>query len=93
MNLEDYRGTSELDDALKHSPADRWILSRLNSTCRDVNATLEEFKFNEAASAVYKFVWNEFCDWYIELSKSTMYRALATLLYEYFDRYRLDKIV
>ncbi len=37
-----------------------------------MNAALEEFKFNEAASAVYKFVWNEFCDWYIELSKSSL---------------------
>ena len=72
MNLEDYQGTSELNTALKHSPADRWILSRLNSTSRDVNAALEEFKFNEAASAVYKFIWNEFCDWYIELSKSSL---------------------
>jgi len=72
MNLEDYQGTAELNPALKHSPADRWILSRLNSTCRDVNTALEEFKFNEAASAVYKFIWNEFCDWYIELSKSSL---------------------
>jgi len=72
MNLEDYQGTSKLDPSLKHSPADRWILSRLNSTCRDVNSALEEFKFNEAASAVYKFIWNEFCDWYIELSKSSL---------------------
>ncbi len=72
MNLEDYQGTSELNSALKHSPADRWILSRLNATCRDVNRALEEFKFNEAASAVYKFIWNEFCDWYIELSKSSL---------------------
>jgi len=74
MNLEDYQGTSELNPALKHSPADRWILSRLNSTCRDVNTALEEFKFNEAASAVYKFVWNELCDWYIELSKSSLFK-------------------
>jgi valyl-tRNA synthetase len=74
MNLEDYQGTSELNPALKHSSADRWILSRLNSTSRDVNAALEEFKFNEAASAVYKFIWNEFCDWYIELSKSSLLR-------------------
>ncbi|VAX33390.1 Valyl-tRNA synthetase [hydrothermal vent metagenome] len=72
MNLEDYQGTAELNPALTHSPADRWILSRLNSTSRDVNKALEEFKFNEAASAVYKFIWNELCDWYIELSKSRL---------------------
>ena len=72
MNLEDYQGTAELNPAFNHSPADRWILSRLNSTSRDVNTALEEFKFNEAASAVYKFIWNELCDWYIELSKSSL---------------------
>ncbi|MFQ5673009.1 MAG: valine--tRNA ligase [Nitrospinales bacterium] len=68
MNLEDYRGGHRLADA-EHDLADRWILSRLNAACREVNRSLEEFKFNEAASAVYKFIWREFCDWYIELSK------------------------
>ncbi|MDA0690680.1 MAG: valine--tRNA ligase [Nitrospinae bacterium] len=74
MNLEGYQGTCELNSNLTHSRADRWILSRLNSTCRDVNTALEEFKFNEAAAAVYKFIWNEFCDWYIELSKSSLFK-------------------
>jgi len=74
MNLEGYQGTCELDESHPHSHADRWILSRLNSTCRDVNTALEEFKFNEAAAAVYKFIWNEFCDWYIELSKSSLFK-------------------
>ncbi|MFQ5449471.1 MAG: valine--tRNA ligase [Nitrospinaceae bacterium] len=72
MHLEDYQGTCRLDESLERSPADRWILSRLNAACRDVHRALEEFKFNEAASAVYKFIWNEFCDWYIELSKSSL---------------------
>ena len=74
MNLEDYQGSCELDDSLSRSPADRWILSRLNAACRDVNSALEEFKFNEAASVVYRFIWNEFCDWYIELSKSSLFK-------------------
>ncbi len=74
MNLEDYQGTCELDDSLELSAADRWILSRLNQACHEVNEALEAFKFNEAASVVYKFIWNEFCDWYIELSKSTLFK-------------------
>jgi valyl-tRNA synthetase len=74
MNLEDYQGTCELDASLELSVADRWILSRLNQACQEVNEALEAFKFNDAASAVYKFIWNEFCDWYIELSKSTLFK-------------------
>ena len=74
MNLEDYQGTCELDESLELSTADRWILSRLNQACQEVNEALEAFKFNEAASVVYKFIWNEFCDWYIELSKSTLFK-------------------
>jgi len=73
MNLGDYEGATTLDEKSNFSVADRWILSRLNSTCRDVNRALDEFNFNEAASSVYKFVWNEFCDWYIELSKPTLF--------------------
>ena len=72
MNLEDYKGGTFLGASKEHDLADRWILSRLNETNREVNRGLEDFKFNEAASAVYKFIWREFCDWYIELSKSRL---------------------
>ncbi len=72
MNLGDYPGTSDLDPALTLSTADRWILSRLNGTVKEVDQALEGFNFNEAASSVYKFIWNEFCDWYIELAKGPL---------------------
>ena len=72
MNLKDYTGTCELEAQEARSLADRWILSRLNAAVSEVNRALEEFKFNEAAQAIYKFIWNEFCDWYIELSKSRL---------------------
>ena len=72
MNLEDYKGDCHLEINNPKSLADRWILSRLNSTCAEVNKALEGFRFNDAASAIYKFIWNEFCDWYIELSKSSL---------------------
>ena len=72
MNLEDYKGTCTLETNSHQSLADRWILSRLNSTAKDVHQALEAFRFNDAATTLYKFIWNEFCDWYIELSKSRL---------------------
>jgi valyl-tRNA synthetase len=52
--------------------ADRWILSRLAAAVEEVNAAFSEYRFNDAAGAVYQFVWHEFCDWYIEMSKTNM---------------------
>ncbi|HEY0881923.1 MAG TPA: valine--tRNA ligase, partial [Archangium sp.] len=54
------------------SLADRWILSRLNVCIGGVKAALEVYNFGEAASMLYQFLWREFCDWYIELSKSAL---------------------
>jgi valyl-tRNA synthetase len=51
---------------------DRWILSRLNKTARDVNAQLAEYEFHGAVQTLYHFFWDDFCDWYIELSKATV---------------------
>ncbi|MEL6920540.1 MAG: valine--tRNA ligase, partial [Pseudomonadota bacterium] len=48
----------------------RWILTELTRAARDVSAGIESYRFNDAASAAYKFVWNTFCDWYLELLKS-----------------------
>jgi valyl-tRNA synthetase len=55
------------------SPADRWILGRLQAVTQEVQAALDGFQLNEAAQALYRFVWNELCDWYIELSKPVLY--------------------
>ncbi|MCE5194555.1 MAG: valine--tRNA ligase [Nitrospiraceae bacterium] len=52
--------------------ASRWILSRLSAVAEDVNSALEEYRFNDAANNIYQFVWHEFCDWYIEMSKTDM---------------------
>jgi valyl-tRNA synthetase len=51
---------------------DRWILSRLNKTARQVNAQLEQYEFHGVVQTLYHFFWDDFCDWYIELSKSTV---------------------
>ena len=50
-------------------PADRFILSRLAVTVTQTNAALEAFRFADAAQSIYSFIWDEFCDWYIELVK------------------------
>ncbi len=55
------------------SITDKWILSKLSRLHTDVSDALDAYKFNEAASILYKFVWREFCDWYIEASKPALY--------------------
>ncbi|MGH7934105.1 MAG: class I tRNA ligase family protein, partial [Candidatus Binataceae bacterium] len=52
--------------------AERWILSRLDNAVREVTAAIDGYEFNNAAMVVYQFVWHEFCDWYIELSKEPL---------------------
>jgi len=49
--------------------ADRWIRSRLNETAAEVDTAFREYRFDLAAQALYHFTWNEYCDWYVELSK------------------------
>ncbi len=60
-------------DYEKLSLAEKWILSRCAHTSLLVKQGIENYKFNEAASAVYKFVWHEFCDWFIETAKPALY--------------------
>ena len=53
--------------------ADRWILSRLQRTTAEVDEALEAFRINDAANVIYRFVWTELCDWYIEMAKPALY--------------------
>ncbi|MBV8857658.1 MAG: valine--tRNA ligase [Acidobacteria bacterium] len=57
---------------------DRWIVSRLHKTAREVGAAVEAYQFHEAVYALYHFFWDDFCDWYIELSKSDVTAADAS---------------
>jgi valyl-tRNA synthetase len=57
---------------------DRWILSRLNKTTRDVRAALGGYQFHEAVQTLYHFFWDDFCDWYIELTKAEVTAEAAT---------------
>ncbi|MBI5874778.1 MAG: valine--tRNA ligase, partial [Deltaproteobacteria bacterium] len=51
------------------SLADKWILTRLNTSIKDVTSALESYRFNDAANSAYQFIWHEVCDWYVELIK------------------------
>ena len=55
--------------------AERWILSRLSHTVGAVRQALNAYRFNDAASAIYQFLWHEYCDWYLECAKLSLYRS------------------
>ncbi|MEM7310217.1 MAG: valine--tRNA ligase [Planctomycetota bacterium] len=69
-NLEGER--TDVTAASATALEDRWILSRLANVTQEVTAALEEYRFNDGATALYRFVWNDFCDWYLELVKSRL---------------------
>lgn len=74
MNLTDYPGDGvELPEGEPSLP-DRWILTELRRAIGEVTRALEEYRFNEAAQALYHFVWHRFCDWYLELIKPFLYQ-------------------
>jgi valyl-tRNA synthetase len=70
MHLD--RGYQEIDPENISLP-DKWILSRLQKATAEVTAALDSYRFNEAAGAIYSFVWHEFCDWYLEAIKPSLY--------------------
>ena len=65
-------GLNSADD-IKLSLADRWIISSLQRAEQDVIDALDQFRFDQASYAAYEFIWNEYCDWYLELSKPVLY--------------------
>jgi valyl-tRNA synthetase len=73
MNLEqDFAPNANLVSD-RTSLADMWILSRLHSVVKEVQAALTDYRFNDVASTLYQFIWHEYCDWYLELSKPALY--------------------
>jgi len=56
----------------RYSPADVWILSRLNRTIAETRSAIDSYRFDLAAQAIYEFTWNEYCDWYLELAKISL---------------------
>ena len=69
MNLGD---AAEPMEGKSFSAADKWILTRLDETIREVSAHFEDYDLGLAAQKIYDFAWSEFCDWYIELAKVTL---------------------
>ena len=76
MNLEGF-DTAFRPKQEDYTLADRWILSRYAKTVADVTNNLERFELGEAGRALYDFIWNEFCDWYIEMAKARLYNKDA----------------
>ncbi|MDD7678496.1 MAG: valine--tRNA ligase [Anaerovibrio sp.] len=72
MNLEGFDKGFVPEEA-DYTLADKWILSRFAKTAQGVTANLEKFELGEAGRLIYEFIWNEFCDWYIELAKARLY--------------------
>ncbi|MCD6152191.1 MAG: class I tRNA ligase family protein, partial [Deltaproteobacteria bacterium] len=73
MNLDGFQPDARIDPA-DYSLADHWILHRLQETIVAVDEAFTQYRFNEAAQAVYQFTWHEFCDWYLELIKPDLFQ-------------------
>lgn len=74
MNLKDY-DVDFIPATADLTLADRWILTSFNDTVRRVTTNLDTFELGDAADAVYNFIWNSYCDWYIELAKQRLYKS------------------
>jgi len=72
MNLGDFTAGPLVRSEIKSLP-DRWISSRMDAVSAEVEKALTDYRFNDAANALYQFVWHEFCDWYLELVKPVLY--------------------
>jgi len=70
MHIHEEDATSDFSGL---SLPDRWILDRLKTVTRDTAGALDTYRFNDAAGALYQFVWHEFCDWYLEFIKPALY--------------------
>ena len=73
MNLGDKELKKPADFTVR--PADRWIMSKCNNLVKDVTENMDKFELGIALSKIYDFLWDEFCDWYIEIAKYRIYHA------------------
>jgi len=67
--LDSYKDRAGLSEFSDFTLPERWVMSRLNRTVQEVHSSIQSYRFNDAAQALYTFAWHEFCDWYIEESK------------------------
>ncbi len=73
MNCENGDCGIKNESVVELSLADRWITGRVQETAADVTRAIENYRFDKASSALYEFIWNEYCDWYLELSKPVLW--------------------
>ncbi len=78
MNLETW---DKVEDYSNLTNSDKWILSKLNNTIKTVRKHMDKYEFNVVGSEIYSFIWNDFCDWYIELAKINMNNTTKTVLF------------
>ncbi len=71
MNLKDCKSSSM--DKSNLTLADHWIMARIGKVAEEITSQIDGYKFNDAASTCYQFVWHEFCDWYLEMVKLELY--------------------
>ncbi|MHB1453273.1 MAG: valine--tRNA ligase [Saccharofermentanales bacterium] len=76
MNMEDVSDFAGMDPD-DFAPEDKWILTRLNSLINEVTGNLEDFELGVALAKLYSFIWEEFCDWYIEMVKPRLFDKAA----------------
>ncbi|MBA2173432.1 valine--tRNA ligase [Halobacillus locisalis] len=72
MNMGDLK-VEDIDLSGEKSVADQWILTRLNQTIEQVTTNIDKYEFGEAGRHLYNFIWDDFCDWYIEMAKLPLY--------------------
>ena len=78
MNLDGFNSDLYTMDNL--SISDKWILTRLNETIKKVRHSMDKYEFNNVGSMLYSFIWDDFCDWYIELSKIEVNNTTKSVL-------------
>ena len=78
LNTEEQDCGLDEQQSVELSVADRWIISRLQHTEAEIIHALEQFRFDHASQSIYDFVWNEYCDWYLELSKPILTSETTT---------------
>ena len=88
MNLEDYDGSVDEEHLCKE---DKWILSKLNTLVKEVTNNIDNFDIGVSTQKIYDFIWNEFCNWYIEMTKVRLYDKECTTRKS--AQYTLNKVL